>query len=135
MIDSETKLRIIELRSKEKSMRTIAEELKLSKQTVVDICKDMKDEIATLKAVELDALYESEKITTEARLRNLSYLLQKIKKELDARDLADVPTEKLVDLYLKTASSVDSAIVEPIFKSSQEQKDEREAREAIDSLL
>lgn len=135
MIDSETKLRIIELRSKEKSMRTIAKELKLSKQTVVDICKDMKDEIATLKAIELDALYESEEITTEARLRNLSYLLQKIKKELDARDLADVPTEKLVDLYLKTASSVDSAIVEPIFKSSQEQKDEREAREAIDSLL
>lgn len=135
MIDTETKLKIVELRSKDKSIQSIAKELKLAKQTVVDVCKDMNDEIATLRAVQLEALYESEKLSTEARIRNLSSVLSRIREELDSRSLADVPTEKLVDLYLKTSSQLDGAIVEPVFKSSKEQEEERRAREALDSLM
>lgn len=135
MIDSETKLKIVELRSKDYSIARIAKELKLSKQTVVDAVKDMKDEIATLQAVQLDALYEAESLSVEARIKRLSALLGKLQAELDARSLADVPTEKLVDLYLKTASTLDSSVVTPIFKSSQEIEDEREARKAINSLV
>lgn len=135
MIDTETKFKIVELRSKDKSIQSIAKGLKLAKQTVVDVCKEMTDEIATLKAVQLDALYESEKLSTEARIRNLSSVLARIREELDSRSLADVPTEKLVDLYLKTLSQLDGAIVEPVFKSSKEQEEERRAREALDSII
>ena len=135
MIDSETKLKIVELRAKDYSIVRIAKELGLAKQTVVDTVKEMKDEIASLQAVQLDALYEAEALSVEARIKRLSALLAKLQAELDERSLADVPTEKLVDLYLKTASTLESSLVSPIFKSSQELQEEKEARKALDSLV
>ena len=135
MIDSETKLKIVELRAKDYSIVRIAKELGLAKQTVVDTVKEMKDEIASLQAVQLDALYEAEALSVEARIKRLSALLAKLQAELDGRSLADVPTEKLVDLYLKTASTLESSLVSPIFKSSQELQEEKEARKALDSLV
>jgi len=135
MIDSETKLKIVELRSKDYSIARIAKQLKLGKQTVVDTVKEMRDEIATLQAVQLDALYEAESLSVSARIKRLSALLGKLQAELDSRSLADLPTEKLVDLYLKTASTLESSVVTPIFKSSQEIEDEREARKAINNLV
>lgn len=135
MIDAETKLKIVELRSKDTSIQKIASQLGVAKQTVVDVCKDMKDEIATLRAIQLDALYEEQALTAEARIKRLSSLLEKIQAELDSRTLADVPTDKLVDLLIKTESQLEGAKVEPIFKSSQEQREEREARESLNALL
>jgi hypothetical protein len=135
MIDSETKLKIVELRSKDWSIARIAKSLKLGKQTVVDTVKEMRDEIATLQAVQLDALYEAESLSVSARIKRLSALLGKLQAELESRSLADVPTEKLLDLYLKTASTLESSVVAPIFKSSQEIEDEKEARKAINNLV
>lgn len=135
MIDSETKLKIVELRSKDWSIARIAKSLKLGKQTVVDTVKEMRDEIATLQAVQLDALYEAERLSVSARIKRLSALLGKLQAELESRSLADVPTEKLLDLYLKTASTLESSVVAPIFKSSQEIEDEKEARKAINNLV
>ena len=135
MIDSETKLKIVELRAKDYSIVRIAKELGLAKQTVVDTVKEMKDEIASLQAVQLDALYEAESLSVEARIKRLSALLAKLQAELDERSLSDVPTEKLVDLILKTSSTLESSLVSPIFKSSQELQEEKEARKALDSLV
>lgn len=134
MISTEEKLRIVELRAQGKSIATIAKELNLAKQTVVDTCKEMKEEVAALYAIRLDALYEAERIGIEERIKNYSSLLGKLKEELDSRILADVPTEKLVDMYLKTASALESAIVEPIFKSSREQQEEKAERDILQSL-
>lgn len=134
MISTEEKLRIVELRAQGKSIATIAKEMNLAKQTVVDTCKEMKEEVAALYAIRLDALYEAERIGIEERIKNYSSLLGKLKEELDSRILADVPTEKLVDMYLKTASALESAIVEPIFKSSREQQEEKAERDILQSL-
>jgi len=135
MITHETKLKIVELRAEGLSIQKIASTLGLSKQTVVDATKEMKDEIATLQAVRLDELYEAEALSVEARVKRLSTLLGKLQAELDSRSLSDVPTEKLVDLLLRTQKELEEAKVEPIFKSSQEQAEEREARTALQSLL
>ena len=135
MIEHETKLRIVELRAKGTSIQKIASELGIAKQTVVDVCKELKEEVALHKALRLDELYESEALSVEARISSLSSLLKRIRKELDSRSLADVPTEKLVDLLLRTQKELEEARVEPIFKSSQEQAEEKEAREALKSLL
>lgn len=134
MIDTGTKLRIVELRSLGKSIASIAKETKVAKQTVVDVCKEMKEEVAALNAIQLDALYEEQRIGTEERIRNLSSLLAKIKEELGERTLADVPTDKLVDMYLKTATALEGAIVEPVLKSTKEQEEEKAERRIIDSL-
>lgn len=60
---------------------------------------------------------------------------QKREAELESRSLAEIPTEKLIDLILRTQKELEEAKVEPIFKSSQEQAEEKEAREALKSLL
>lgn len=135
MIAHETKLRIVELRAKGTSIQKIASELGIAKQTVVDVCKELKEEVALHKALRLDELYESEALSVEARISSLSSLLKRIKEELESRSLSDVPTEKLVDLYLRTQEKLEEAKVEPLFKSSQEQAEEKEAREALKSLL
>lgn len=135
MIDTQTKLKIVELRAGGKSMAKIAEEVGVAKQTVVDVCNDMREEIASLHAMQLEALYEEQKISTEERIRALSSVMGKIRKELESRNLVDVPTEKLVELFLKTSSTLEGSIVEPRFQSTEEQKADKEAREALNKLL
>lgn len=135
MIDTQTKLKIVELRAGGKSMAKIAEEVGVAKQTVVDVCNDMREEIASLHAMQLEALYEEQKISTEERIRALSSVMGKIRQELESRSLVDVPTEKLVELFLKTSSTLEGSIVEPRFQSTDEQKAEKEAREALNKLL
>lgn len=135
MIEINSRLKIVELRAQGYSLKKIADKLGIAKQTVVDTVKEMKEEVASLQAIQLDALYEAEKITTEARIKNLSTLLRKIKKEIDSRDFSDVPTDKLVDLYIKTASTLEGLMVEPSFKSSQELSEERQAKEALAVLI
>jgi transcriptional regulator len=135
MIEHETKLRIVELRAKGTSIQKIASTLGIAKQTVVDVCKELKEEVALHKALRLDELYESESLSVEARVKRLSSLLGKLQAELESRSLAEIPTEKLIDLILRTQKELEEAKVEPIFKSSQEQAEEKEAREALKSLL
>jgi hypothetical protein len=61
-------------------------------------------------------------------------MLTKIKKEVESRDLSDVPTDKLLELLLKYNSQVKEEIVEPIYKSSQELIEERQDRELLEEL-
>lgn len=134
MVDTEKKLQIVELRAAGKSIAKIAETVGVAKQTVVDVCKDMQEEVAALHAIQLEALYEEQKISSEERIRNLSNVLAKIKDELENRNLTEVPTEKLVELYLKTTSTLEGSIIEPRFQSTKEQKTEKEAREILEKL-
>ena len=134
MVDTEKKLQIVELRAAGKSIAKIAETVGVAKQTVVDVCKDMQEEVAALHAIQLEALYEEQKIGSEERIRNLSNVLAKIKDELENRNLTEVPTEKLVELYLKTTSTLEGSIIEPRFQSTKEQKTEKEAREILEKL-
>lgn len=134
MVDTEKKLQIVELRAAGKSIAKIAETVGVAKQTVVDVCKDMQEEVAALHAIQLEALYEEQKISSEERIRNLSNVLAKIKEELENRNLKEVPTEKLVELYLKTTSTLEGSIIEPRFQSTKEQKTEKEAREILEKL-
>jgi hypothetical protein len=122
----------IELRAKGFSYDRIARELKTNKQTLIDWSKELQDEIANRKALELETLYESFYLLKEYRLKNFGNLLNKIEKELQARDLSDVPTDKLLDLFLKYNSQLKEEIVEPVFKSSQELQEEKEDRELLE---
>ncbi len=61
-------------------------------------------------------------------------MLTKIKNEVMSRDLSDVPTDKLLDLFLKYNNQIREEIVEPIYKSSQELIEERQDRELLEEL-
>jgi IS30 family transposase len=130
----EVKQRFIELRAQGWSFDKIAKELGKAKQTLIDWSKELEGEIANRKALELEALYESYYLQRENRLQTFGALLSKIKKEVESRDLSDVPTEKLLELFLKYNSQVKEEIVEPIYKSSQEITEEREDKELLEAL-
>ena len=128
------KERFIELRAKGWSYDKIGKELGKAKQTLIDWSKELQDEIANLKALELEALYEKYYLLKETRLQTFGEMLTKIKTEVESRDLSDVPTDKLLELLLKYNSQVKEEIVEPIYKSSQEIKEERQDRELLEEL-
>ena len=130
----ETKERFIELRAKGWSFDKIAKELGKAKQTLIDWSKELEDEIANRKALELETLYETYYLQRESRLQTFGAILTKIKEEVMSRDLSDVPTDKLLDLFLKCNNQIREEIVEPIYKSSQELIEERQDRELLKEL-
>ena len=130
----EVKEKFIELRAKGYSFDKIAKETGKAKQTLIDWSKELQDEIGNRKALELEALYESYYLMRENRLQTFGAMLTKIKEEVERRDLSDVPTDKLLELLLKYNSQVKEEIVEPIYKSSQEIKEERQDRELLEDL-
>jgi IS30 family transposase len=129
-----TKERFIELRAQGWSFDKIAKELGKAKQTLIDWSKELQDEIANRKALELEALYETYYLQKESRLQTFGGLLNKIKDEVLSRDLSEVPTDKLLDLFLKYNSQVKEEIVEPSFKSSTEIDEERQDKEILEAL-
>lgn len=134
MTDRDTENRIIELRARGKSYSTIASELKIGKQTALDVCKKYKEQIATLQALELEQLYEEQRITSTERITAIASLMHRVREEIDSRDLSQVPTEKLIDLYLKQSSALREEIIEPNFQSTEEQNRDRQEREYLDRL-
>ena len=130
----DTKERFIELRAKGWSFDKIAKELGKAKQTLIDWSKELQDEIANRKALELEVIYESYYLLKENRLQTFGAMLSKIKKEIENRDFSDVPTEKLLELLLKYNSLVKEEIIEPNFKSSEEMREERQDRELLEKL-
>lgn len=134
-IDTEQRNRILELRAMGKSYASIAEEVKVAKQTAIDICKENEDKVATLKALELEQLYEQHSITKEARIRAHAILLSRIQEEIANRPLTDIPTDKLIDLSIKEAAALRDELIEPNFKSSAEQERSKRDRDLLDSLI
>ncbi len=134
MESSNTKERFIELRAQGYSFDRIAKDLGKAKQTLIDWSKELQEEIANRKALELEIIYEKFFLLKEARLQTLGEMIAKIKVEVEKRNLSEVPTEKLLELLLKYNSQVNEETVEPLFKSSGEITEERTERELLDGL-
>ncbi len=130
----ETKERFIELRAKGWSFDKIAKELGKAKQTLIDWSKELQDEIANLKALELEALYEKHYLLKENRIETFGVLLRKLKDEIMSRDLSDVPTDKLLDLLLKYENQLKDEIITPIYKTSEEIKEAELDKELLNEL-
>lgn len=120
---NELKSQFIEKRAKGLSIRAIARELQLSPQTISNWHVELEEEIARLKAIELEALYEEFHLLKAHKLRRLGNQLLAIEEELSKRELSDVSTEKLMDLQLKFFDEVRKEHVEPQYLSDADLKD------------
>jgi len=130
----EEKERFIELRAKGWSFDKIAKKLGKAKQTLINWSKELEDEIANLKALELEALYEKHYLLKENRIETFGVLLRKLKDEVMSRDLSDVPTDKLLDLLLKYENQLKDEIITPIYKTSEEIKEDELDKELLNEL-
>ena len=130
----QTKERFIELRAKGWSYDKIAKKLGKAKQTLIDWGKELEDEIANLKALELEALYEKYYLLKESRIETFGGLVKKLKDEVMSRDLSEVPTDKLLELLLKDENQLKDEVIEPRFKTSTEIKEDRLDRDLLEEL-
>jgi len=118
----EIKEEFVQLRAKGWSYTRIARRLKVSKSTLSNWRGELEEEIASLKAMELEALQERYWMAKEGKIKLLGETLKAIQKEIKDRDkaLADVPTEKLLELQLKYLQALQEEYTEPRPLSSEE---------------
>jgi len=108
----ELKTQFIELRAKGLSYQKIAKRLKVSKSTLANWSAELEGEIASLRAMELEALYERHYLTKESRIKLLGDQLRDIQAELKTRSLDQVSTEKLLEMELKILQALQMEHVE-----------------------
>lgn len=118
----EIKEEFVQLRAKGWSYTRIARRLKVSKSTLSNWRAELEEEIASLKAMELEALQERYWMAKEGRIKLLGEQIKAIQKELKDREkpLADVPTDKLLELQLKYYQALQEEYTEPRPLSSEE---------------
>jgi transposase-like protein len=114
----ETKHRFIELRAKGYSFDKIALELNKAKQTLIDWSRELKEEIEIRKATELELIYESYFLLKKSRLQSLGDILLRVETEIGQRNLSTIPTDKLLDIYLKYSNQI-KAELEPVTESKE----------------
>ena len=98
MNDIETQQRFICLRSEGWSFARIADELKISKPTLIKWSRKFQFEIQNLRAINIESLHEKWLSTREARVSALGEQLQKVQAELSKRDLTSLTTHQLFAL-------------------------------------
>ena len=128
------KQRFVELRAKGYSYDKIAKELKKAKQTLIDWGTELQEEIANLKAMELEELYNKYFLLKEHRIQTFGELLDKMKKEVTNRDLSEVPTGKLLELLIKYSGYINDEMIEPEYLSSRKMQSEKLSRELLESF-
>lgn len=101
MKGEETIQRFLVLRAQGKSLRTIEKEIGTNRGTLAKWEREHLEELMNLKAVERDTMREKYLLTNHAQLELLGTQFMRLKKELEKRDLSDIPTLKLVELFLK----------------------------------
>jgi hypothetical protein len=128
------KNKFIELRAKGLSIRKISEQLRHSPQTCLNWQGELEEEIAKLKALELEALYEKYHLLKEHRVMLLGDQIRAIRDELKKRDLSQTSTEKLLELQLKYLEEAIKECVEPrIFSREGIGRLSNESRPKLDS--
>ena len=108
----ELKSQFVELRAKGWSYVKIARRLKVSKNTLTNWGAELEGEIASLKAIEMEALHEKHFMNKEARIRLLGEQLKEIKDELKRRGLETVSTDRLLEMELKLYQALQAEYVE-----------------------
>jgi len=118
----ELKAQFVEFRAKGHSLAKCADLLKVSKSTLATWQQDLEAQIASLKAIELEALQEEFFVAKEGRIRLLGEQVNALREELKTRKLSDVTTDKLLDILLKYHQALREEYVEPRPLSGREIK-------------
>lgn len=117
MAKVDAKQDFIELRAQGHSFASIASQLGVSKQTLINWSKELQAEIANHKAIALEQLQQQYFMTRSARIEMLGELLAKARNEILTRDLADVATDKLATMIISLSKALDSDRSELTFQS------------------
>jgi transposase-like protein len=102
----EEKKQFIKLRAKGLSYDKIIKEMGKAKATLLKWGRELQEEIGTARSIELESMYEEHGMLREQRLRFHGQTLQRMREEIEGRELSEVPTPRLMELYLKQESQM-----------------------------
>jgi len=102
------KQQFIELRAKGYSFQKIADQLSVSKPTLIGWSQEEQTskDIHNQRTLYLDELQEKYAMTKRHRIAVFGDVLNRAKVELDKRDLSDMSTEKLVTMVIKLSDTL-----------------------------
>ena len=118
---AELKAEFIQLRAKGLPYVRIAERLGVAKSTLANWNFELEAEIASARAMELEALQAEFFLLKEGRIMLLGEQLQRLRGELASRDLTDLSTDKIFELLLRYHVALKEEFVEVRPLSDQEQ--------------
>ena len=118
---AELKAAFIQLRAKGLPYVRIAERLGVAKSTLANWNAELEAEIASARAMELEALQAEFFLLKEGRITLLGEQLLRLRSELTSRDLTEVPTDKLLELLLKYQAALKEEFVDVCLLSEREQ--------------
>jgi transcriptional regulator with XRE-family HTH domain len=107
--------RFLELRMEGKTYQAISEELGVSKQSLFNWSKDrnISDLLKFAHLCRLQAIARKYQISREAKLESFGRFIQSCMAELETRNLAEVPTEKLFKVVLELQKQVQTIVPKP----------------------
>ena len=112
----ETKQKFIELRARDLSLRTIAQEIGVDKSTLVLWSQEFADDIENLRQIDLEHFREQLLGSEAQRLQSLASDYHRYTKELESRDPGRVPQYMLFRIVCRLREQVERRIPKPAFK-------------------
>ena len=104
----EIQQQFIELRAKGNSYDRIAKKLGVSKGTLIEWSRRLAVDIRNHQNVEMDILLEKHRLAKSHQIEMYGTQLNKVRDELEKRELSDISTDKLLAMELKLLDAVKS---------------------------
>jgi hypothetical protein len=95
-----------------KSLDEIAKELEVSKTTLLKWDKEFRAELDEVIQMRLRVMLDEFGYGIEGRLERIIKLNERLLKEIETRDLTEIPTDKLIKLHLESFGKLDQMIVQ-----------------------
>lgn len=122
------KAQVLALREEGKTYAEIAEVTGLKAQDAVDSLNLQEVyHVNTLRAIEAEAMFARLQVDKQGRINRLAALQDRLSRELESRDLTDLPTDKLVTLLIKTSEALKGEVFNPVIQTTTKQ--EKDARQ------
>jgi transcriptional regulator with XRE-family HTH domain len=107
---AEKKPEFVELRASGLSLAKIAERLSVSKTTLIAWEKELCNEIAEARFLEMQALLETYKACKAERVKFLGKMYERLTEELAKRELSEVDPVKLLEMLVKVEQRLETEL-------------------------
>jgi transcriptional regulator with XRE-family HTH domain len=107
---AELKPEFVELRATGLSLARIAERLSVSKTTLIAWERELTNEIAEAKFLQMQSLLETYKACKAERVKFLGKMYERLTEELSKRDLSEVEPAKLLEMLAKVEQRLESEL-------------------------
>lgn len=117
----ETKEQFIDLRAKGHSFNQIADQLGVSKPTLIEWSRELQIDIENRRTLEMEALQEKYLVSWEQKMEFIGNEYERLTEELKQRDFSDMTTKEIYELLFKVQGQMKSMESKPRLKRKKDE--------------